>query len=71
MSDPRSIRVNGDSRPWEGGTLTDLLVAAGYDPSKPGIAVAINGEVVTRGTWTQRTIDAGDAVEVVGAVQGG
>ena len=71
MKVTQMIRVNGEMRPWEGGTLAQLLATLGHDTGKQGIAVAINGEVVTRTTWKTREILAGDAVEVVGAVQGG
>jgi sulfur carrier protein len=36
-----------------------------------GIAVAVNGEVVTRSAWGSVTLSEGDRVEVLTAVQGG
>ena len=36
-----------------------------------GIAVAVNGEVVTRSAWGSVTLSDGDRVEVLTAVQGG
>ncbi len=66
-----SIRVNGDPRSWEAGTLADLLAESGHDPAKQGIAIAVNGEVVPRAAWTSRAVEPGDVVEIVGAVQGG
>jgi sulfur carrier protein len=36
-----------------------------------GIAVAVNGEVVPRGSWSATMLAAGDWVELVTAVQGG
>jgi sulfur carrier protein len=36
-----------------------------------GVAVAVNGEVVPRSAWRQRSLTDGDAVEVLTAVQGG
>ena len=67
----KPIRVNGTLRPWAGGTLADLLSASGLDPLTQGIAIALNGEVVTRAAWARRAVEPGDVVEVVGAVQGG
>ncbi|MGI8667738.1 MAG: sulfur carrier protein ThiS [Jatrophihabitans sp.] len=36
-----------------------------------GIAVAVNGEVVPRGSWPVTVLNDGDRVDVVTAVQGG
>ena len=36
-----------------------------------GIAVAVNGEVVRRASWSSTRLGAGDEVEVLTAVQGG
>ncbi len=36
-----------------------------------GIAVALNGEVVPRGSWAGTPVRPGDRVDVVTAVQGG
>lgn len=36
-----------------------------------GIAVALNSEVVPRGSWDATVLSAGDRVDVVTAVQGG
>ncbi len=36
-----------------------------------GIAVAVNGEVVTRSAWETTALRDGDRVEVLTAVQGG
>ena len=47
-----TVIVNG--RPAEvaaGETVAGLLAALGHPPGGPGIAVALNGEVVPRGAW--------------------
>jgi sulfur carrier protein len=49
-------------------TVGDLVTALARTAS--GCAVAVNGVVVPRGDW-QRTVAAGDRVEVLTAVQGG
>ena len=36
-----------------------------------GVAAAVNGDVVPRGSWAATLLRAGDQVEVVTAVQGG
>ncbi|MBX6381586.1 MAG: sulfur carrier protein ThiS [Microbispora sp.] len=36
-----------------------------------GVAVAVNGEVVSRSAWDSTPVADGDAVEVLTAVQGG
>lgn len=71
------IRVNGEWRPLSVRTVAELLGALGYGPEPVslakarGIAVAVNGEVVPRSRWRDRTLAPGDEVEVVEAVQGG
>ena len=52
-------------------TVADLLVAKGLEPERKGIAVAVNGAVVPRRTWTEARLSAGDAVEIIEAKQGG
>jgi sulfur carrier protein len=41
------------------------------DGSSIGIAIARNGEVVPRGTWSKTTLGDGDSIEILTAVQGG
>ena len=36
-----------------------------------GVAAAVNGKVVPRGSWAAASLGEGDQVEVVTAVQGG
>jgi sulfur carrier protein len=49
-------------------TVADLVTALARNAA--GCAVAVNGVVVPRGDW-QRSVAAGDRVEVLTAVQGG
>ncbi len=51
-------------------TVADAIAATGA-PSKRGVAVALNGEVVPRSTWADTTLNPGDKVEVLTAVAGG
>jgi sulfur carrier protein len=64
------VTVNGDEQVLATGTTVAALVAAlGLEPR--GIAVAVDGEVVTRRTWGERALAAGQAVEVLQVAQGG
>lgn len=65
------IEVNGRPREVRASVVADLLRELGYDPDGSGIAVAVNGELVPRGSWETSTVRPGDRVDVVGAVQGG
>ena len=47
-------------------TLVESLTEA-----RRGVAVAVNGEVVPRSTWSAVPLTDGDAVEVLTAAQGG
>ena len=66
------IRVNGrDVEGRDGATISELLADLGVDPDARGVAVAVDGEVVPRGVWSDFTVVAGARVEAVTAVQGG
>jgi sulfur carrier protein len=66
------ITVNGEVRDVPSGatvaTVVELLEAA---PDGRGIAVALNGEVVSRRRWPETKLLEGSWVEVVSAIQGG
>jgi sulfur carrier protein len=64
------VTVNGDDHVLAVGTTVARLVAdLGIEPR--GIAVAVDGEVVTRRVWDERTLAAGERVEVLSIAQGG
>ncbi len=66
------IRLNGaelDGR--DGATVAELLTDLGVDPLARGVAVAVGGAVVPRSEWETRTVDAGEHVEALTAMQGG
>ena len=65
------IRINGAQRTLTAGNLARLLEQLGYGSDRRGIAVALNGQVVPRSKWGERKLQAGDEIEIVGAVQGG
>jgi sulfur carrier protein len=64
------VTVNGDDRRVEAGTTVAALVAS-LDVGPRGVAVAVDGEVVTRRTWGDRVLAAGARVEVLSIAQGG
>lgn len=72
MTGTPTVTLNGEPREVEAGArVVDLLRSLGHDPQRPGVAVAVNGEIVGRGSWADTTLSDGDRVELVGAVQGG
>jgi thiamine biosynthesis protein ThiS len=65
-----TITLNGKPRELDRSmTVAALLETLDVKPQQ--VAVAVNGEVVPRGTWGEATVRDGDAVEVVRAVGGG
>lgn len=62
--------VNGELRAVEAGTSVATLVDD-IAPSPKGIAVARNGDVVPRSTWTDVILEPDDRIEVLEAAQGG
>jgi sulfur carrier protein len=65
-----NIIVNGLARELSDGAVVADVVAK-LSAAPQGIAVAVNGSVVSRGAWATTRLDAGDKVEVLTAVQGG
>jgi sulfur carrier protein len=67
-----NVSVNGVSRELPAGatvaTVVELLDVA---PGARGVAVALDGEVVTRSRWPGTELHDGSLVEVVAAIQGG
>ncbi|MEA5453175.1 sulfur carrier protein ThiS [Sinomonas sp. JGH33] len=77
-----AVTVNGEPRDVAAGsTVLDLVAAATgrevgadgrpADGGRLGVAVALNSEVVPRARWATTPLAAGDAVELVTAMQGG
>ena len=67
-----NLIVNGKEVEAEPGiTVEGLLAASLQTDARDGIAVAVNGEVVPKGSWSQRSLQEGDSVEIIRAVQGG
>lgn len=64
--------INGQDRELtEVRTVHELLEQMEIAPGGPGIALALNGQVVPRGEFASTTVREGDRIEIVRAVQGG
>jgi sulfur carrier protein len=64
------ICINGRDEPLTAATVVELLKARGIEGSR-GVAVAVNGVVVPAGSWRERSLAAGDRVEIVRPFGGG
>jgi sulfur carrier protein len=67
-----SVQVKLNGEPYElpdGSTLAEAV--AQVTDLASGVAAAVNGDVVARGSWAVTSLRDGDQVEVVTAVQGG
>jgi sulfur carrier protein len=66
------ITLNGERRQLPAGATVASVVEL-LDVATParGVAVAVNGEVVTRGRWEDTELPDGAQIEVVAAIQGG
>ena len=71
MRDDKRIKVNGEWRELCCSDLAALMTGLGYSGESRGVAVAVNQELVPKSEWAERTLEPGDAVEIVSAVQGG
>jgi sulfur carrier protein len=65
------VLVNGSKRDLPDTLTVELLLSEmGIDQPR-GVAVAVDGEVISRGHWDQTTIRDGQRIEILRAVQGG
>ncbi|HET6833760.1 MAG TPA: sulfur carrier protein ThiS [Acidimicrobiales bacterium] len=64
------VTVNGEETELPVGTSVSGLLAL-LDIEPRGVAVAVDGEVVTRRTWGERSLAAGEHVEILSIAQGG
>jgi sulfur carrier protein len=65
-----NVIINGVPRQFGEGATTAEAVRV-LTETNSGVAVAVNGEVVTRAAWESTVLADGDEVEVLTAVQGG
>jgi sulfur carrier protein len=67
-----AVLVNGARLELPGGATVEAAVReSGVEHAERGVAVAVDGEVVPRGEWSDTPLREGQRVEVVRAVQGG
>ena len=67
-----NLRINGNSQNIEDNTLlVELIEKITGEKDPAGVAVAINGSVVSRSVWNQQALHEGDDIEILGAVSGG
>jgi len=67
-----TVELNGEPVELpDGASVSDAVARAGAGAGGRGLAVAVDGEVVPRGSWETTELADGQSVEVVGAVQGG
>ena len=64
------VKLNGEPRELSDGATVAEAVAQVTDLTS-GVAAAVNGDVLPRGSWAATPLRDGDQVEVVTAVQGG
>jgi sulfur carrier protein len=66
------VLINGERRELpRDATVETAVREAGVDHEGRGVAVAVDGEVVPRGEWSETALREGQQVEVLHAVQGG
>jgi sulfur carrier protein len=67
-----NVTVNGEPREvGAGATVASVVEMLDVAPGARGVAVAVDGEVVSRGRWSDTELSEGSMVEVVAAIQGG
>jgi sulfur carrier protein len=66
------ILLNGQrSELRVGETIADVLIRLDLPRDAPGVAVAVDGDVVPRSTWETFALPADARVEILTAMQGG
>ena len=66
------IHVNGEEKMVDPNlNVHDLLIALELNPIQPGIAVAVNREVIPKTKWQATELHENSDVEIIRAVQGG
>ena len=66
------IHVNGEETTVDPNlNIYDLLIVLELNPKQPGIAVAVNREVIPKTVWQATELREDSDVEIIRAVQGG
>ena len=67
-----NVTVNGEPREvGAGATVASVVELLDVARDARGVAVALDGEVVSRGRWADTQLSEGSTVEVVAAIGGG
>ena len=67
-----NLRINGNTEHIQDNTiLVELIEKLTGEKDPAGVAVAINGSVVSRSAWAEQKLTEGDDIEILGAVSGG
>jgi sulfur carrier protein len=67
-----NVTVNGESRRLpDGSTIAGVVELLAAPLAARGVAVALDGEVVSRSRWADTELREGSLVEVVAAIGGG
>lgn len=65
------VRINGkETEVHQSMSIVDYLTSIGFD-KKVSIAVAINGEIISKEEYSETQLKNGDSMEVVRAIGGG
>ena len=65
-----NVTVNGSLRELPERSTLDVVVEQDA-PSRRGVAVALNGEVVPKASWDRTELRESDRVEILSAIGGG
>jgi sulfur carrier protein len=55
----------------EGSAVAGVVARVVEGDASRGVAVALNGEVVPKGEWADRSLAEGDRIEILRAIGGG
>ena len=67
----KTLTVNGNLCRYTGQSIEELIASVDIDPSRRGIAVAVNEAVIPRAIWNETKISPGDRIEIVRPLAGG
>lgn len=66
------IILNGNKQDmFDGANLLNLLNQYKINNDKPGVAVAVNNDVILKSDWEHIKLKENDRIEIIKAVQGG
>jgi sulfur carrier protein len=66
------VTINGERRQVAASaTVASVIESMDVTPGARGVAVALDGEVVTRSRWSDTELAEGARIEIVAAIGGG